>query len=92
MPRYPRPVPDSEIPADLIALQRAFNRAHAAVVAASAHPGPVAEWPAEAVAELRRLREEERQATHALYDAREGTPFAAYPAQKRVRDAAAEQG
>lgn len=83
---------DSEIPADLIALQRAFDAAHAAVVEASAHPGRTDTWPAEAVAELRRSREEERQATHALYDAREGTPFAAYPAQQRLRDAAAEQG
>lgn len=84
-------MPDSEIPADLIAAQRAVTVARAAVVEASAHPGPVAEWPAEAVAELRRAREEERQATVALYRAREGTEFAAYPAQKRLRDAAAEQ-
>jgi hypothetical protein len=83
---------EPEIPADLIALQRRFDAAHAAVVAASAHPGPVADWPADAVAELRRAREAERQATVDLYRAREGTPFAAYPAQERLRDAAAEQG
>lgn len=85
-------MPDSEIPADLIALQRRSTQAHAAVIAASAHPGRTDTWPADAVAELRRLREEERQATVELYRAREGTEFAAYPAQQRLRDAAAEEG
>lgn len=83
---------EPEIPADLIALQRRFTQAHAAVTAASAHPGRTDTWPAEAVAELRRLREEERQATVALYRAREGTEFEPWAGQQRVRDAAAGQG
>lgn len=83
---------DSEIPEHLIALQRAFDTAHAAVVKASAHPGPVAEWPAEQRAELERLRTAEREATHALYDARAGTEFEPWAGQKRIRDAARGDG
>lgn len=91
-PGYPPGVADSEIPEHLIALQRAFDTAHAALVTASARPGPVAEWPAEAVAELRRAREEERQATLALYRARAGTEWEPWAGQQRVREAARGDG
>jgi hypothetical protein len=84
-------VTDSEIPEHLIAAQQRFTQAHAAVAAASARPGPVAEWPAEDVAELRRAREEERQAAVELHRARKGTEFEPYAGQQRLQDAAGEE-
>lgn len=81
-----------EIPASLLTLQRAADAATAAVKAASARPGHVADWPAEDQAELARLRTAEREAVLALYRAREGTPFAAWPEQQRLREAARDGG
>jgi hypothetical protein len=75
-------------PADLIQAQRRFDTAHQAVVTVSGRPGRIDTWPPEAVTELYRLREEEREATLALYDARDGTPFAPYEQQKRIQAAA----
>jgi hypothetical protein len=85
---YPPGVTDEPIPDDLIQAQRRFDTAHQAVVGASRRPGRTDTWPPEAVTELNRLREEERQATLALYDARDGTPFASYEQQKRIQAAA----
>jgi hypothetical protein len=81
-------VTDEPIPDDLILAQRRFDTAHQAVVAASRRPGRTDTWPTEAVAELHRLREEDRQAALAFYDARDGTPFAPYEQQKRIQAAA----
>jgi len=77
-----------EIPEHLIRLQRAFFDAHDRVVAASAHPGPVADWPAAAVDELHAAREAEVKAALALQDARAEAGFGAYDQQKRVQVAA----
>jgi hypothetical protein len=81
-------VTDQPIPDDLIQAQRRFDTAHKAVVEASRRPGRTDTWPTEAVTELNRLREEERQAALALYDARDGTPFSPYQQQKRIQAAA----
>jgi hypothetical protein len=75
---------DSEIPANLIALQRALFAAQAEVRAASR---PEAE---DDPAELNRLRQVEREAAVALNRARTGTEFADYRQQGRLEDAARE--
>jgi hypothetical protein len=81
-------VADELIPVHLIALQRAFDAARAAVVAASARSGPVAEWPEGAFAELEELRRAERDVALALGDAREAAGLGAYADAKRVQEAA----
>lgn len=66
----------------MLTLQRAFDAAHAAVVALpdDADPG-----------ERGRLREAERAAVLALHRARAGTPFEAWEQQRRVQDAVRQQ-
>ena len=86
-------MPDTpEIPAHLIDLQRAYDTAHTGVLAASRHPGRIADWPADAVAELEEARTVEREAAVALHRARAGTAFEAWEGQRRVQDAARAAG
>lgn len=67
-----------EIPADLLDLQRQFNVAQAAVVTASAKDEPIDDLMATA-----------RDLAVRLHRRRAGTPWEAWDAQKRVREAAA---
>lgn len=83
---------EPEIPAHLIELQRGFDAAHAAVVAASRRPGRMDTWPPEVVEELERLRAREREAAVELHRARAGTPFKAYEQQRRLLLVARSQG
>ena len=86
-------MPDTpDVPAHLIDLQRAYDTAHTAVLAASRHPGRVSDWPADARDELDRARTAERQAAVELHRARAGTAFEDWAGQRRVQDAARASG
>lgn len=69
------------IPADLIDLQRRFNAAHDAVVTAAAAGEPITA-----------LMDTERDLAVQLHRRREGTPWAAWDQQMRVRAAAEGDG
>jgi hypothetical protein len=74
---------DTEIPAALLAAQRAFDRATAALMAAPE------DMPVE---ERRALREAELSAMRALRQARAGTPWASVTGQKTLWAAARGEG
>ena len=69
---------DAPIPADLIQAQREFNAAYKAVTEAAAKNEPIDA-----------LMDTERELALKLHRMREGTPWAAWAEQKRVREAAA---
>lgn len=87
---------EPEIPQDLIDAQRRFTEANAAAVEAAGPrtdgQGNARAWTAEDQAVLERLRGERMVVLNALLDLREGSPFAPWPAQQRLRDAASAAG
>lgn len=85
---YPPVVADDVIPPALLTAQRAFDAATAAVKAASARPGPTADWTPKRREELGGLRVAQRVAMHALYDARAGTEYDTWDGWQKVEKAA----
>lgn len=76
---YRAGVADVEIPESMLTLQRAFDAAHAAVVALPDDADP---------AELGRLRAERVKAVKELFAARQGTQWWAWSEKRRIQEAA----
>lgn len=86
---YHRAVADlPEIPDGILAAQRTYDEAHAAVLAYSPQPGPPRGWSPEESAELGRLREAASSAATELWRLRAGTPWITQDGMAAVRRAA----